>query len=301
MSETSPQFWNRETQAMETETVYGEGAMNLVYETNIGRSISKNLLSRHWISKAYGALQSSSLSSAKVPGFVQKFGIDMSEFEEKNWQSFNDFFIRQFKPGKREFVADCKRMPAPCEGRYLGFERLARHQELPVKGVWLPVSPLLEKEEWTDVFAGGPGYIARLCPVDYHRFHFPDEGKVIAQYRATGPLESVNPKALKTNPQILFTNERSIQILETKNFGKLAYIAVGAICVGRIEYSHQSLEFKRGEENGYFLFGGSTVVVLGEPGKWRIDSDILEKSAEGVESYIKLGSAMATQRTPNFD
>ncbi len=286
-------IWNRKTGKIEEELVYGEGAMDFLYENPIGKFLSDAVLTRHWISKAYGHAQSSALSRKKVPGFTQKFNIDMSEFEEKNWKSFNDFFIRKYRPGLRPFAAEKSIMPAPCAGRYFAFEGLSRHQELPVKGVWLPVAPLLEKEQWIDTLSGGPGFIARLCPVDYHRFHFPDDGKVIAQYRASGPLESVNPKALAAKPDILFTNERSVQILETENFGKLAYIAVGAICVGKIVYSHEEMNFSRGDENGYFLFGGSTVIVVGEPGKWRIDADILDKSRDGMETLLELGTGFA--------
>ncbi len=294
MEDKSIQFWDRQNQSLMEEKVYGEQAVRFLYENPIGQKLGKNLLSRHFFSKLYGALQSARLSRNKIPGFVKKFSIDISEYESKDWTSFNDFFTRRFLPGKRNFVSAKERMPAPCEARYLAYERVSCHEELPVKGVWLSVAPLLEKKEWIDVFSDGPAYIARLCPVDYHRFHFPDSGVVMAQYRASGPLESVNPTALKAKPDILFTNERLIQILKTENFGRLAFIPVGAICVGKIVMSHQGSNFNRGDGNGYFLFGGSTVVVLGEPGKWSIDNDILEKSKSGIESFIRLGEAIAT-------
>jgi len=100
----------------------------------------------------------------------------------------------------------------------------------------------------------------------------------------------VNPLALKKIPTVFSDNERKVTILETENFGKLAYVEVGAICVGKIVQSREMVgTFDRGEEKGYFLFGGSTVILLGEKGKWVPDDIILEKTEMGMEVYQKVG------------
>jgi phosphatidylserine decarboxylase len=138
--------------------------------------------------------------------------------------------------------------------------------------------------------------LARLCPVDYHRFHFPDNGQVVEDYRIHGLFHSVNPLALKVKPDIFIQNERHVTILDTENFGKLAYIEVGAICVGKIIQStklHPSKTFSRGDEKGYFLFGGSTVIVLGEKGKWKPSVDIVDNTHQGIETYLHLGTSVA--------
>ena len=132
--------------------------------------------------------------------------------------------------------------------------------------------------------------------MDYHRYHFPDDGKIVDDYRVSGLYHSVNPLALKSKEDILITNERHVTILETKNFGKLAYIEVGAICVGKIIQSKpldKGREFARGEEKGYFLFGGSTVIVIGEKGKWKPSADILMNTKKGMETYLHLGMSVA--------
>ena len=96
---------------------------------------------------------------------------------------------------------------------------------------------------------------------------------------------------------ILITNERHVSILQTKNFGRLAYVEVGAICVGKIVQSHPPEKpFQRGEEKGYFLFGGSTVILLGEPGAWSPDSDLLEQTSRGLETLVRLGEKIAQRR-----
>jgi hypothetical protein len=101
----------------------------------------------------------------------------------------------------------------------------------------------------------------------------------------------VNPVALQAKNEILATNERQVTILETENFGTLAFVEVGALCVGKIVQTHSDFsKFKRGDEKGYFLFGGSTVIVLGQPGKWKPEYDLLEQTQAGRETLVKLGA-----------
>jgi phosphatidylserine decarboxylase len=187
-------------------------------------------------------------------------------------------------------------MAAFAEARYFGFESMGENQKIPVKGKYLSADALLNNSKWASAFQNGPLLLARLCPVDYHRFHFPDAGKIVEDYRIHGLFHSVNPLALKANPEIFIQNERHVTILETENFGKLAYIEVGAICVGKIIQSknlNPGVKFFKGEEKGYFLFGGSTVIVLGEKGKWIPSQDISRNTIDGIETYLHLGTPVA--------
>jgi phosphatidylserine decarboxylase len=233
----------------------------------------------------------------------------MDEYESGPFESFNEFFIRKFRPGVRPFEAEPSRFSAPAEGRYLVFPSVGEKTPLPIKGATLN-GPALIGADLKDsdrpsslrgvdleAFKNGPGFIARLCPVDYHRFHFPDSSRVIASARLHGPLHSVNPIALRRYGDLLFRNEREVTLLETKNFGKLAYVEVGAICVGKIVQTYsKDRELKRGEEKGYFLFGGSTVIVIGEPGRFEFDADLVEKSRSGLECLLRLGEGLASRK-----
>jgi len=274
--------------------VMGEAPMRALYGSRLGRQLAK-ILAAPWMSQAYGKYQASTRSKKAIPDFIKTFQIPMEEFVEKKFDSFNDFFIRNFKEGQRSFPTNESEMGAPAEGRYFAFESITDTTPLPIKGVTLNVSTLLGNYPDTKAFHGGPGFIARLCPVDYHRFHFPDDGRILRQERLRGPLHSVNPIALKAKGDILFTNERFLSILDTKNFGKIAYLEVGALCVGRIVQSHSAAQdFKRGDEKGYFLFGASTVIVVGEPGRWKLDSALISKTNEGVETLVRLGDKIAS-------
>lgn len=285
-------YWNRSKQTLENELVYGEGFLRWAYETWPGNFLAEMIFSRRPFSKLYGVSQSTRRSAKKVPWFIEKFNIPMNEYVSAEYNSFNDFFIRQFKPGARTFVQGGQ-MPAFAEGRYLGWEKIRQDQKFPVKGSDLSAQAMLGGGERAKPFIGGPLMIARLCPVDYHRFHYPDDGTTAEEYRLHGHYHSVNPLALQIKSDILITNERHVSILETKNFGKLAYVEVGAICVGKIVQTNSSKTFARGQEKGYFLFGGSTVVLLGEPGRWKPEQDILDNTEQNREVLVKLGDSVA--------
>mgnify|MGYP003952948819 CR=1 FL=1 len=295
-------YYNREKKTTEIEKVYGDSGIKWLYRSFLGKCLSKVLI-KPMPSRIYGKYQNSPLSQRKIGTFIENFDIDLSEFipetgcsQDAPYSNFNSFFIRKFKTGKREFVGNKNILGAPCEARYFAYHSIDEDQEIPVKGKYLNARSILKDDRWEQVFKDGPVLLARLCPVDYHRFHFPDNGKLIDYYNISGKLHSVNPLALKTKGDIFATNEREISILQTENFGKIGYVEVGAMMVGKIVQSFEKDTFQKGEEKGYFLFGGSTVIVFGEKGKWIPDADILENTSKGIETFIKLGRSTGTKR-----
>jgi phosphatidylserine decarboxylase len=288
--------WNRRSDREEEEKVYGGGPMRWIYGTALGRILS-NLLAQAWVSQCVGMVKSSRWSARGIDAFIRQYEIPMQDFEEATYASFNDFFIRRFNPGARPFCSGAGELAAPAEGRYLAFARSHAEIRYPVKGKYLSAEALLGDAALAAEFHGGPLVIARLCPLDYHRFHYPAAGRRERRYRVPGPLHSVNPMVLAVKGDVLCTNERVVSVLETEGFGRLAYIEVGAMCVGKIvETNPEKVEFSRGEQKGTFLFGGSTVVLLGQPGAWEPDGDLLEKTAEGRECLVQLGERIATAR-----
>jgi len=286
-------FWNRKQKQLEEEQVYGDLFVSLLYGSKLSYSLTTKLLTGKALSRLYGSLQSSSLSKKKVRPFIEKFNIPMELYEEGPFENFNQFFIRKFREGKRPYPQEAFLMGAPAEARYLAFSN-ASETKTSIKGIDLNPLDLLQGAPQKELFKEGPCLLARLCPVDYHRFHFPDDGRIVHFHKEPGILHSVNPLALEQNAKILLENERHITILNTKNFGLLAYVEVGALCVGKIHQSHPlERPFARGAEKGYFLFGGSTVVVVGEKDRWLPSSDILEKTRQGLECLVELGEPLA--------
>jgi phosphatidylserine decarboxylase len=287
-------IWDRKSQAEGVEKVYGDQGIRFLYGTRFGRWLATTFLARPWLSRLVGWYHSSQWSQKKIDRFIKAYAIPMQEFEETGYRSFNDFFIRKFKESERPFVSELEKMPAVAEGRYLAFKKMSSAHVYPVKGDYLSAQQILGNHSYTREFEGGPLLIARLCPTDYHRFHYPDHGKTLDYYRVPGLYHSVNPVALKAYDTIFSGNERRVSIIETENLGRLAYVEVGAMCVGRIVQSHSpDLAFSRGDEKGYFLFGGSTVIIFGQPGRWEPERDLLEQTARQRETLVRLGEPVA--------
>lgn len=286
------QIWNRARGRVETEKVYGDLWVRLLYGSGAGALLAHGILSRRLLSALVGVLQSTRRSTRRIRPFVRDFSIPMEEYEAREWSSFNDFFIRRFRPQARPFVTDPAALPAFAEARYLAYERVHPDLAFPVKGRFLTPRAIVDGEEAAP-FAEGPLLLARLAPVDYHRFHFPDRGRISAQHRIGGRLHSVSPLALRRRPDILATNERHVTIMTTRHLGQLAMVEVGAMNVGRIVQTHAGPDFARGDEKGYFCFGASTVLLFGEPGRWRPSADLLEQTALGRETLVRLGEEVA--------
>lgn len=264
------------------------------YDTRPRRSFNQ-LLESHplydWLLAAY---QNTRRSARQIEPFIRKHGIDMSESKPVAYRSFAEFFDREFRPGVRTFPAADRDMGAFAEARYFAWEKFTSEQQFPVKGRSLSAETILGSAARARDFLGGPVILARLSPMDYHHVHYPDAGSTLSKARLGYRLWTVNWHALQNMPDILFRNERQINIIETRHFGRLGFVEVGAMSVGRIVQMHPlDQAFERGAEKSVFKFGGSAIVVFGEPGAWRPSDDLLARTQEGVETLVRLGEPIA--------
>jgi len=268
------------------------------YESEPLRSPMQWLESRPAYDWLVAALQHAPWTRRKIAPFVRKHHIDMSEFEPMQYRSYAEFFGRKFRPGVRSFPAEPHVMGAFAEGRYFGWRKVARGMMFPIKGSSLCAEDILGSAERAAPFREGPMLLARLCPVDYHRVHYPDDGTTRDHARLGGRNWTVNQNALRSKPDILFRNERSVNILETAHFGRLAFVEIGALTVGRVVQTHPlDRPYRRGEEKSYFAFGGSAIVLLGEAGAWLPAEDVLGNTLEGIETLLRLGQPVAKSFT----
>ncbi|MBU6153306.1 MAG: phosphatidylserine decarboxylase [Bdellovibrionales bacterium] len=291
-------YFNRVTKTIETEHVYGGAYLNWAYQSRLGFYLTDKFFSKRWLSRIFGAFEDSALSRSRIKDFISRYGIDMRDFEAEDYFCFNDFFIRKFKAGKRPFSQADRDFCAGAEARYYVFPELKPRQKFDVKGIEIDLEELLRDSELAQEFVGGCMILARLCPVDYHRFHFPFSGLLTRHYRIAGGLHSVNPVAIEATPKVFLENERQVAVMEHPKFGRVAMIEVGALGVGKIvqsAYSGRSsmpLKFEKGLEKGYFLFGGSTVIWLLQKEKFKPSQDILENSSKGLETWVPLGQPL---------
>jgi phosphatidylserine decarboxylase len=297
MSNAKPlPLWDRKSQTLTQEFMSDSPA---TYESHPRRSLTNWLQSRpayDWLVAAY---QDTRLSARKIKPFIEKHNIDMSEFEPGPYQTYAAFFERSFRAGARSFPTNAGSMGAFAEARYFAWDKLLPRQEFPIKGHSLNAGQIIGSADKARPFEGGPVILARLSPMDYHHLHYPDDGTTIDNQHLGKRLWTVNPNALQNQPDILFRNERKVQILETKNFGRLAFAEIGALSVGRIVQVHDlEKPFTKGEQKSVFRFGGSAVVLFGQPGAWRPSRDLVQKTSEGIETLVRLGDGIASVKKP---
>jgi phosphatidylserine decarboxylase len=268
------------------------------YESEPRRSVMQWLESQPLVDWLIALKKNTRRSAKEIDPFVRRHGIDMGEFEPKQYQSFAEFFERRFRPGVRKFPAAAGEMGAFAEARYFGWTRLEADQEFPVKGRALNAVQILGDVERAYPFLGGPVLLCRLAPVDYHHVHYPDDGATVEDAWIGGRLWTVNWRALQNKQDILFSNQRRINVLQTRNFGRLGFVEIGALSVGRIVQTHPTEEdFRRGEEKSVFRYGGSAIAVFGEPQTWRPTEDLLAHTREGIETLVRLGETVAVRAT----
>lgn len=255
-----------------------------LYNNFIGRLILK-LLTFKWVTNLGAAYMSSKLSRGRITKFVDKNKIDMNEYEEAEYSSFNDFFIRKIKDGSRVMDAYENKFLAPADSRLTVYE-IDDNTVLSIKNSKYTIDELVKDKNLADKYKGGYCFVYRLCVDDYHRYYFIDNGIVKNKKKIKGKFHTVQPIAFKRY-KVFSENSRECTVLETANFGTITQIEVGALMVGRI-CNNDKETFLRGEEKGYFCFGGSTVVLLVEKNKVIVDSDILENSKKDIETRVLL-------------
>ncbi len=289
-------YLDRRTGELREEVVLGEGFVRWVYESALGGLLRRSMLTRLAPSKLYGMWQSSSLSKRSIAGVVEHLAIDMSEYvvPEGGWKSFNDFFTRRLQPGARPVVADPQRLACPADGRTFAYVDVKGDTLLPAKGHQISLRDLLADDAEAERFAGGTVIIVRLCPSDYHRFHFPCAGVASASRTLAGPLESVSPIALTRGHAILDQNKRDVAYIESPAFGRVAYLEIGAMFVGSIVQTYAPGPVAAGDEKGLFEFGGSTVILVLEPGRVKVDADLVASTRKGVEVLLRMGEGIAS-------
>ena len=301
------EYIDRKTGEKVAESVMGDGALRFAYETLAGRTLWPVLFGSKLISAYMGRRYDSRSSRKDIAKLVAIPGC-VAEEAEKPWtayESFNEFFTRHLKPGARPVGEG---LVSPADGRLRLYLNADADRPFPLKGA---------TKSLREVFAPGADTsqsvfdfektfdiaVIRLAPVDYHRFHFPCDSVVLGEVKVIpGKYHSVNPIALLRYPDVYADNERQIVECNSK-YGHYWQVDVGAFGVGTImqtfkdpvisEYGElisdeerEDLSFKKGDERGYFKFGGSTVILVMKAGAVKWDEDLVRNSAAGLETRV---------------
>lgn len=267
--------YNRTLKKYENVKHFGANTLNKVYKSKI----LTNILTSKIISKVYGLYNNSSLSKKKIDTFIKENNIDIREYENTDYKNFNDFFIRKKKKINIDQINN--HLISPVDGKLLVYK--VSDKKINVKGLDYTLEELFD-EDVNNQFSNGYVLVFRLALDDYHRFHYIDSGKRIKRKKIKGKLHTVSSSSSKY--KIYKENEREFSILLTNNFGLVYYMEVGALLVGKI-VNYDKDKFRRGEEKGYFLPGGSTVILL--VNNVIIDKDILNNSKKDIEVLVSVG------------
>lgn len=289
-------YIDRETQEVKTEKVYGEQWLNWLYHNPVGEASLWLIAKRKIVTSVYGDAMNKASSADKIEPFVKEYNVDLSIAQKQNFSSFNDFFTRQLKPESRPINQDSLVVISPADGKILAYSNI-NNSDFYIKGFRFNVDSFLNNATLSNKYKNGAMIVFRLAPPDYHRYHFPVSGVTgTSNAKIDGDYYSVNPLALRKKAEIFWLNKREYGVIKTPQFGDVVMVEVGATMVGSMIQTYTGTTVKKGQEKGYFKFGGSTVVLIFEKDKINIDNDLLLNTATGLETTIKMGERIAIKR-----
>ncbi|MGB0863476.1 MAG: phosphatidylserine decarboxylase [Saprospiraceae bacterium] len=283
-------YINRKTGKLITEKPPGEAYLKFLYHQPFGELLLNAVVKRKFLSEIYGRMMNQPKSTKRIQQFVDDLGIDMNEAVKSinEFTSFNDFFYRKLKPEARPIG---EHLVAPADAKLLAFESVKELQAFFVKGQKFTLASYFQNEKLAKKYKNSTLLIFRLAPNDYHRFHFPYSGQASETTKINGHYFSVSPYALEPNfTRVFCENKREFLTLSTKDKGDILLSPVGATMVGTIIETYTPNTFiNKGDEMGYFAFGGSTVLMLVDQDKVQIDSDILKNTQNKIETAVQMG------------
>lgn len=287
-------YRNRQGEQFE-QTTSQDKLLRRMYDSYFCRAFLR-VLSIPAFSKFAGALLDSKLSASFISDFAEKNNIDLSDYEPKAYKSFNDFFIRKIKPGSRPLPEDKKALISPSDGKVSAYE-IDKVNGFIIKNSVYSVQSLLRDKKLAERFENGYAVIIRLTPDDYHRYCYAATGIKSHDRTINGVLSTVNPVVNEYVP-VYKENTRKYCLIRSDDFGDIIQMEVGALLVGRITNAHTygRRTVLRGEEKGYFEFGGSTIVLLLERNKVKLCQDLLDNTREGFETKLRQGETIGFKR-----
>lgn len=257
--------------------------LSFLYTNIFGRMLLKPLIQPQ-VSKLAGRYLSTAHSKWLISKFIERNEINMDIYEECDYSSFNDFFTRKIKPDCRPVPEDLDVLISPCDCLATVYP-IQENTTFSIKNTEYTLRSLLRSPRLAKRFRGGYAYVLRLTVEDYHRYLYSVSGKQSKNYHIDGTYHTVNPIANDYLP-IYKENTREYTVIHSKEFGDVLQMEVGALLVGKISNHKQSTVVTRGEEKGFFEYGGSTIVVLTQKGRVTPRSDLLTNSKNGYETKV---------------
>lgn len=265
-------------------------AVRALYGTAAGRGALK-VLQVCGFSHLAAAFLRSPLSRPLISRYIDRYDIPMEEFEGVRFRSFQDFFAR--KKNSIRFDAAPDHLISPCDG-WLSVYPIEADSSFAIKGSRYRVCDLLQDAGWERRYGGGLCLIIRLCPSDYHRYCYLDDGFVGENHLIKGELHSVQPIACETYP-VYTLNRRVWTLLQTDHFGPVVQTEIGALIVGGICWEHENVRVHKGVEMGHFELAGSTIALLFEKDRVELSPHICKAASDEQEVRVTQGMWIGSQ------
>jgi phosphatidylserine decarboxylase len=295
MENTQITLFDRKSSTYIYEKTVGKNLLEFVYTKKLGKIGLELLLKRKLYSSLTGWFCDLGISKFMINNFIKNYDIDMTEtlLIKEDYKSFNEFFFRKLKTESRIFDMDSNTLSCPGDGRLKAWENINKDSIYQIKGFSYSLGELLGDKILSNKYNNGTCILLRLAPVDYHRFHFIDSGICDSTIKLNGDYYSVNPIALSNIDSVFCKNKREYCIFQSDNFGDIVYVEVGATSVGSIVQTFiPRSRIEKGDEKGYFKFGGSTIVLFFQKNTIKIDTDILTQTELGYETKVIAGESI---------
>ncbi|CAK7224018.1 hypothetical protein SBRCBS47491_005406 [Sporothrix bragantina] len=250
---------------------------------------------------AKGIEESSPKSKSQIRAFVDNYKIRMQDFEPSDvdaYPTFADFFTRRHTAGSRPIFRkeDDRAAVVVADSRVVVYNSVAEAKRLWIKGRDFSIGQLAMDVELGHDFDGGSVASFRLSPQDYHRYHSPVTGTVKLFRSVPGDYYQVDAIALQSDVDILTRNAREYLLLETPEFGDVLFVAIGATDVGTVhiyeKWKKAGAEVSKGDELGFFQFGGSSIIVAFQKDRIRFDKDLLDLSQQRIQVSVEVGMSL---------
>lgn len=285
----------------ERMSIYVRLGIRLLYKGLKSRDMEKKRIRKllKGLSIKQGVKYDDPASKNEIPKFIAFHQLDLTEvkYPLDHFKTFNEFFYRELKEGARPVSApeNPRIIVSPADCRSVVFNQMDAAQKIWVKGREFSVKRLLGDAYPEDVerYTSGSLGIFRLAPQDYHRFHIPVDGTMGEPKTIEGEYYTVNPMAIRSALDVYGENVRVCVPIDSVAHGRVMVICVGAMMVGSTVITQQTgANVKRGDELGYFKFGGSTLLLLFEPGAMQYDDDLVDNSNSALETLVSYSTLL---------
>lgn len=274
--------YDRKKKKYVMEEHQGEGPLNFLYNNFLGRFFLKLIFINKIFSRIAAKYYESKLSVKLIDKFIKKNKIDMNLYENKVYNSFNDFFTRKRKPELLNFAFKNNELISPADARLQIYK--ANKESIKIKDSIYDLEEILLDEKLAKEFVDGYVLVFRLAVDNYHRYCHIDDGKIITKKVINGKLHTV--ASISRRYKIYKENQREYAYIDGKNIGKYIQMEVGAMLIGKI--INNDKQPIKGQEKGFFAYGGSTIVVILKDNV-KIDKDILKNSENEIETKVSYG------------